>query len=91
LKGQNPLARFSLPARIVVIASIFAGGAGTAAYVRWLLPGLPTGSYPLWFFAFPVAIVVALLCGVGFLVLCACGVRICHPEDDVHPAQGNRH
>lgn len=70
------LARFSLPARLVIVGSILGAASGTVAYTTWLTSGLPGGSYPLWFFMLPVFAGGALLCAAGLRLLRWLGVPL---------------
>lgn len=66
----------SFPARLVILLSVVAATAGTAAYVCWIYTDLPPGRYPLWFFAMPVVMAVGLLCAAGLALLRFCGIPI---------------
>jgi hypothetical protein len=74
--GGNPLERFSLPARIVIVLSFMTAVGGTAAYISWIYDDLSPGSYPVWLFAMPVLVVVGLLCLAGLGLLRATGIPI---------------
>ena len=67
---------FTRTARVVIVLCVLASAGGTAAYIDWAWDGLPTGSYPLWFFAIPVFALGAGLAVAVLAVLRACGVRI---------------
>jgi hypothetical protein len=84
-RGSNPLEHFSLPARIVIVMSVIAAGAGTMAYISWVHNDLPPGRYPLWFFALPVGIAAVLLCAAGLALLRVCGVPV-HRKERLSPS-----
>jgi hypothetical protein len=55
------------------------------AYFAWLSDGLPAGSYPLWVFVMPVAVVVGLLTAAGLGLLRMCGVPLFR-QDNLDPS-----
>jgi hypothetical protein len=89
-RGRNPLGNFTLPARIVVVLSIVAAASGTAAYIDWAYDDLPPGSYPLWFFAMPVAVAVGLLCAACLALLRACGVPVYRQDAPASSKEGDQ-
>jgi hypothetical protein len=92
----NPLARFTIPARLVIVLSLFAALGGTVAYIGWVFDGPAPGSYPLWFFILPAMVAAGALCAGGLGLLRVCGVSVFRKdrqsltrEGDDHP-QGDR-
>jgi hypothetical protein len=60
--GTNPLEKFSLRARMVIVFSLVAGVAGIAGYISWMYDDLSPRRYPVMLFAVPVFLIAGLLC-----------------------------
>jgi len=82
------LERFTIPALLVIVLSFITTVCGTAIYTSLILGDLPSGFYPIWFFAAPVAAVTAFLCMAGLALLRACGVQV-YRHDDPDPPPEN--
>jgi hypothetical protein len=87
-RRENPLGNLSLPARVVIVLCIIGAVGATAGYISWAHDSLPSGSYPLWFFALPIVVVAGLVCGAGLAVLWAGGVPIYRNDDRPSPQEG---
>jgi hypothetical protein len=84
---HNPIDHFSLPARVLIVSGVFLAAAGFWANVEWGLTHLPSGSYPLFYFAIPALVVGVLYVLLGFVVLRSLGVRVYRepPTDKTPP------
>lgn len=67
---------FTVPGRILLIATVLFGVATFVIYVSWVVPDLPAGSYPLFMFLIPVALGHLILFLVAAWILERLGVKI---------------
>ena len=67
---------FTMPGRILVLITIVLAVGGPWLLIGWLYDSLPTGNYPLLFFALPIWIGLALLFALTSAVLRWLGVPV---------------
>lgn len=79
---NNPLRDFTFVGRLWVVICVLLGMGLGVAYLAEMLPGFPTGSYPLMMFFVPVGLVMIVVYALGYWVLCLCGVRMRKPPED---------
>jgi hypothetical protein len=86
----NPLERFSLPARLVIMLGLVVGVGGTAAYIASIYDDLAPGRYPVWLFAAPVLVFVGAFCLAALALLRAAGVPIYRPDDEIDSGEDDQ-
>jgi hypothetical protein len=67
---------FTLPGRILALATLVLAIGGPFAYFAWVMDELPAGRYPLWLFAFPVLFGAALFFAAGTVLLTKLGIKV---------------
>ncbi len=73
---KNPLEAFTLPGRLLVIASIIVAGGILYWNITYITDYFPSGSYPFAFLLIPSVIGAFVFFGIGSLILHFSGVRI---------------
>lgn len=81
----NPFEALSIPARLWIAFSIFAAPAGTVLVICSLYDSLPPGTYPIWFFAVPVLVVVSLCCVGGLALFHLSGIPVWRRDRTTRP------
>jgi hypothetical protein len=74
--GNNPLRHLTIQARLVVIAAIVGFPVGTAILICSVYDELPSGIYPIFFFALPVLVGMFLLVILCFRIMKWAGIPV---------------
>src|SRR3982751_1036291 len=79
------LSEMTMPGQAVLVFCLLGAVAGTAWYAWWLWGELPSGTYPIWFFAVPPFAAAMIVAFLLVTLLRACGISTYKPHSkDVH-------
>ena len=83
---KDPILRYTIPARLLLVAMIVLPIAGTGGLIYCLYESLPSGRYPIIVFAMPFVVVAFLGFHLGSVTLRKLGIRVRH-DDIILPSR----